>query len=201
MIKQWQRRLYLKWLWYKHAYPFNWAHKPLCSHFRNDVIQMRSVYLCRSCVMAYAGIGIAVLSSVAFPGAADRFGPIILLLCCAAILPFSFPKLYKKLPRLIRDFLRFIMGCTIVLCLYLVLSGQYLPGLTGVFLLFLFWTVYMRGRRIIKLKACDCCSEFGKQDICSGFRFQAERIRLYENEATDFLLASGYIPGITRTKT
>ncbi|MCP4346660.1 MAG: hypothetical protein GY795_14180 [Desulfobacterales bacterium] len=58
----------------------------------------------------------------------------------------------------------------------------------------------MRSRGIIKLKACDRCPEFGRQDICPGFRFQAEKIRLYENEATDFLLDSGYFPDITKTK-
>ncbi|MCP4113548.1 MAG: hypothetical protein GY749_49825 [Desulfobacteraceae bacterium] len=56
----------------------------------------------------------------------------------------------------------------------------------------------MRSRRIIKLKACDQCPEFGRQDICAGFRLQAEKIRLYENEATDFLLDSGYFPDITK---
>ncbi|MDM8549357.1 hypothetical protein QUF72_04730 [Desulfobacterales bacterium HSG2] len=56
----------------------------------------------------------------------------------------------------------------------------------------------MNERRSRKLKACNGCPELGKGEICSGFRVQAENIRQFEDEATDFLLNSGYVPDMIK---
>ncbi|MDM8524016.1 hypothetical protein QUF80_11670 [Desulfococcaceae bacterium HSG8] len=61
-----------------------------------------------------------------------------------------------------------------------------------------FWIIYFRERKTRKLKACDNCSEYGKGEICSGFRIQAQRIRRFEEEATEFIINSGYVPDLKK---
>lgn len=199
MVQQIKRKIILNCLWIRHSYSFNWAHKPLCSRFRKDVIKLNRIHLCRSCIMSYFGIIISLLFLFSFNKIADRFGSVIFVIICLATLPLSHPKLYKKLHRSACDLLRFLIGFIIPLSIFLVLSKQYVTGITGIIILSIFWKIYFRERKIRKLKVCDNCSEYRKGEICSGFRMQAQCIRNYENEATNFIINSGYAPIMKKT--
>ncbi len=191
-----KRKIILKYLWIKHSYTFNWAHKPLCKHFSKGFIKLNKIYLCRSCTMTYFGITVSLLSLFSFISFFNKFGSLTFIMLCLAILPFSYPEVYKNLHRSICDLLRFFLGFIIPLSIYLILSKQYMTGIPGIIIILLFWKIYFHKRKIRKLKACDNCIEFDKGEICSGFKMQAQNIRNYENEATDFIINSGYIPSI-----
>ena len=60
--------------------------------------------------------------------------------------------------------------------------------------MFVFWRIYFRRRRIAKLEACGSCSQLRAGQICEGFAYQAEHLRRYEQAATEYLLAGGYVP-------
>ena len=41
-------KAYMKWLWLRHSWTFNWAHKPLCERYARDVLRIGRFHVCRS---------------------------------------------------------------------------------------------------------------------------------------------------------
>lgn len=185
--------LRVKWLWLRHAYTFNWAHKPLCERFKKDVLRVGGLYLCRSCTCAYAGLAGGAVIALAAP-LSDALWLALFPSILVAVLGFSVPPLYKRLPRRVRDILRFQAGALIPLALHVCISIQFWVGAVGLAAILAFWCLYFRLRKIRKLCECDGCPELGSGDICSGFALQAGHVRRYESEATDLLLHSGFVP-------
>ncbi len=188
----------LKWLWLRHAYPFYWAHKPLCERFRGDVLRIGRLYLCRSCTMAYLGLGVGMLLCVLWRNPLKEVGAALFLALAAVTVALSLPTWYRHWPRRMRDVLRFALGGTIALCAYLLLWDQVLAGLAGTAVLAAFWRAYMILRRPRRLDACTGCPELLDDAICTGFTFQAEHVRRYEEAATRRMIASGYLPQAVR---
>ena len=186
-------RLRIRMLWPKHTYSFYWAHKPLCARFAEDVLKLGTIYLCRSCSATYVGMftGIALLS---FTPESSGLFPMMFLAVLIGVLIFSVPSLYKRLPRFVRDMVRFASGILIPASVYLCSGPGYRIGILGLGALFLFWCVYMRMRKRRKLKECDGCPELELNRICSGFEMQANHIRRYQTEADELLAESGYMP-------
>ncbi len=203
------RRLYLKALWLRKTYPFLWAHKPLCEKYREDVIAIQGISLCRSCLFVYLGITAGVLfyliaacfykaySAGNLVGMERYFTaflyPLLAALSCLVML-FSSPYFYKKMPRKIRDLLRFFLGFLIPSFLSLLLFGKILFPLLFLLIFFLCFRVYSRKRVKRKLRICFDCTEYSEEHICSGYILQSELIREYEEEATEYLLRCGYLP-------
>jgi hypothetical protein len=182
-------RLWL--LWIRHSYRFRWAHRPLCSRFRDGVLRIGQVHLCRSCVCAYSGIVVAALACLLVPAVRASALPLL----CYLMLPtlaFSMPQLYKRCPRWARDGLRFSMGLCISLCFCILLMGKLMVSVLCAGILLLFWRIYFVMRRNRRAQACNACSELG--GICTGCHLQADAVRAYEAEATQLLLASGRNP-------
>lgn len=194
LFGRWRSWLSWKWLWLSHVYPFYWAHKPLCERFRRDVLRIGRIHFCRSCTMAYAGIALGILLCVSFREPLRDVAPAGFAALAGVTLALSFPVWYRRWTRPMRDVLRGMMGGTIALCGYLLLWGAPLPGLIGVAVLALFWRGYLAVRGSYRLKVCAGCPHLQENAICPGFALQAERIRRYEEKATDLLLARGHVP-------
>lgn len=190
VLHKWRSALALKWLWLVHVYPFNWAHKPLCDRFCHDVVRIGHVHLCRSCLLAYVGILAGVVASIAAPSFLQTHGATVFAPIAATTILFSLPFWYKRWPRRLRDVLRFCMGLSIALCGCLLVSGQILVGMAGAIALAVFWRTYLTLRRRRRMQSCAGCPELGGQRICSGFQFQAECLRAYEQKATQWILAN-----------
>jgi len=186
--------LYWKWLWLCHVYPFYWAHHPLCNRFRCDVVRIGRLHLCRSCLMAYAGFALGVVLCVCFRELLRGVAPLLFASLAGVTLTFSAPVWYKRCSRPMRDVVRGMMGGVIALCGYLLLSGSPLPGLIGAVALIVFRKAYLALRRRSRLKACTGCLHLRGDEICPGFALQAERLRQYDQRATDLLVAGGYVP-------
>lgn len=187
-------KAYLKWLWISKTYSFRWAHKPLCNHFKEDIISTGAIYLCRSCVSTYLGI-VAGVFFVLFSTVSSENISIFLVVLLLITLPLSHPLIYKKNPRPLRDILRFNLGIIISFSLLLLCYYQnFTLPLTVISISLLFGKFYYHKRSIRKLKICEECSEFQTDSICSGYKMQANIIREYEDKATDFLYKSSYIP-------
>lgn len=200
MIGKIIRRITLKKLWLKHSYTFNWSHKPLCNRFKKGVIKINNVYICRSCTAAYSGLFLSLIILKLISGIRVEFISIFYIILFSLTVSFSSPPLYKKLPRIICDFLRFFMGTLITLSGYLIWKKDFLTGVTGIALLFIFWVFYFTQRKKRKSRVCNNCNEYGKDRVCTGFNKQAQYIRSYEEEATDYLLKTGYIPSFKNIK-
>ncbi|MBN2477215.1 MAG: hypothetical protein JXB62_21585 [Pirellulales bacterium] len=186
--------LFWKGLWLRHVWPFYWAHKPLCGRFRQDVLRVGGVYLCRSCTLAYAGLGLGLLLGVVMRDVLREAGAAPFVGFTAVTLAFSFPAWYKGWARPVRDVLRAMMGLTIAWCGCLLLVGQIATGLIGAVVLAVFWKGYLTVRRRRLIGACHGCAALDRDEICPGFALQAEAIRRYEQAATERILADGYVP-------
>lgn len=181
----------LKWIWLYHTYTFNWAHRPLCDRFRSGVLQFGRIHLCRSCMFAYIGIVLGILTSLKFSIFIQQIQLIWILSALFPIIFLSYPKLYKKFPRFFQDVLRLTMGIFIGVSPFLLIYQNYLSGITTLIVMSVFWWIYFRQRQIRKRHACDKCPELDLPEICSGFKEQADAICLYEIQATDFMYKSG----------
>lgn len=192
------QRIYLKALWLKKCYSFNWAHKPLCENYRDDVLRVGHIYICRSCSCAYLGVGVALLLVFFFSQLFYDYNMQIAGTLLLTTLPFSHPFIYKKLGRRIRDLLRLFLGVLLVVWAHLLFTGNLLFAFGFFVLLLLFWRSYYKKRAKRKLDDCFACAEYSKEQICSGYRLQAECIREYEELATDYLLQTGHRPDVLK---
>ena len=188
-----RQRLHIKRLWLGHAWTFNWAHKPLCARFREDVVRIGRAYVCRSCLLVYSGLITGIVLFLAI-GAQLSFPAVCMGVTLTALtVVLSAPVWYKKWPRCVRDILRFASGLSISFCLSLLFTGHVAIGIIGAALMLAFWKVYFHLRGGRKRQACDGCEQLDTGRICAGFAYQAEHIRRYEQAATDYLLAEGGI--------
>jgi len=192
----WTTRWRLKGLWLAHAYSFAWAHKPLCARFDRDVLRLGRVRLCRSCACVYGGMLFALAGGLAWTETVREYGHIGLCLLAVPTLALSMPWVYHRLPRRMRDGLRFTLGSVIVLSGLAVWQGHWLPGGIGLVVMLVAWRFYRRSRGIHKQHACDGCPELGSRTVCSGYAYQADLIRAYERTATDLVLNTGFVPPI-----
>ena len=185
----------LKSLWLARAWPFLWAHKPLCPRFTRDVLKIGRLHLCRSCTLAWSGIAASIVSTWLFKSYITEYGLPFALTLIAPLLLFSFPSIYKSLPRIIRDILRFGMGLAIPLTIYISLYINLPAGSILLLILVAFWWYYLHLRKRRKLTECNGCPELSEPRVCTGFTLQAEGVRQYEEDATKILMNSGYKPG------
>ena len=191
----WLFQIRLWWLWLVCSLQFRWAHRPLCARFRSGVIKIRSIHLCRSCICAYCGILTCAIYLILFHPPSTR--AITALICLGVpTLAMSGPWCYKKLPRALRDILRWTMGAMIALCGYLLICRELIIAVPVAAVLFIFWRVYFKARRKRRLHACEGCEELSIKGICSGCRLQADGVRRYEDTATRLYLASSQVPEI-----
>jgi len=180
-------QLRLKWLWLAHAYPFHFAHKPLCDRFRHDVLRVGHIAVCRSCTMAYTGLIAGGLLCWWLHPAAATWAPWWLLAAGGLTVAMSHPRWYGRWPRTVRDLLRFSMGSLIALSGYLLLAQQIAVGLAAAVVLAWFWRSYYRKRGGRKAAACGGCPELEQGRICPGYERQAVLIRQYEEKATELV--------------
>jgi len=183
----------LRFLWLKHTYPYRWAHRPLCSRFRRDILKVGPIHLCRSCLCVYAGLLVSGAALACFPMIRNSAIPLLLCLGVPTLI-LSAPLLYAKFSRHVRDVLRFSTGCCIPLCICTGLTGHVAASALCAVILFLFWRIYFTLRRNRKAAACTGCVEIGEPGICSGCSRQADGIRAYETEATALLLSARGVP-------
>ncbi|MHC4228592.1 MAG: hypothetical protein ACYSWW_09865 [Planctomycetota bacterium] len=111
-------------------------------------------------------------------------------------LALSGPWCYKRLPRVVRDILRWTMGAVIAICGYLWISRELIVAIPVTIVLLVFWMAYFNVRRKRRLHACDGCEELSDKGVCSGCRLQADGVRRYEQTATQLYLASGRVPAL-----
>lgn len=189
-------RLFLKILWLRKTASFYWAHKPLCAAYKDDVLRIGAIRLCRSCFLAYFGMLSNLLALILFPGLYADYGHILLAALLSVALPLSYPALYTRLPRRFRDICRFSLGLLIVQTIWGLLNGHAMLALVAIVLSCALWRVYFRKRSTRKIRRCLTCDEYSGDRVCSGFATQVNLLREYEEEATEYILGTGYVPKI-----
>ena len=146
--------------------------------------------------MLYLGMAATLVLSGFYRPLLAKWGPAVLLGTAIVTLAMSAPLWYSRWPRAFRDALRFALGGVIALCCWMPLLGHWAHGLLVAGVLAAFWRWYLRQRGGRKTRCCDGCKELAQDGICSGFSRQAERIRRYEEEATDVLTSAGHRPNL-----
>lgn len=175
------RGLVDKWVWWRHAWFFNWAHKPLCEPYREDVLRLGQLRLCRGCSALWFGAlitGPLLLALSPRPLWSAIFAA--LFMTSAAL---SHPSLHSKWPRAVRDALRVATGCLPTLAVGMLARGHPLVGAGALTLLAGTYLLYRQLRKPRGLHKCESCPESG-QGICSGYAVQAQAIRVWEEEAS-----------------
>lgn len=190
MIRGLLRRLGERWTWLRHTYPFQLAHGPLCERYEADSVRVGHVHLCRSCLALYVALaGVVAALFVWSPGANGVL--IALAVTAAVVFPLSWPPLYRRFPRILRDALRGGAGVFGAITLFALLMGYWLPTMIGVVVGAGGLLVYSRVRRRQRAHMCDGCPELGAGGVCSGYAVQAQHIRRYEDA-----MAARVAPGI-----
>lgn len=176
----------------KHCYPADFSHKPLCSRFKDNVLKIGKVFLCRSCVFLYTGIISGGPGILLFR---DWFTQNFFILFVLLLLPvfLSYPRVYNKMPRFARDILRFGSGIFMALLLL-----SWLPMGIPFFIIALsiftgLYFVYRHLRKKDFHRLCEGCNEHGQGKICSGFTYKAQLIRNFEKAYEDYLYRKFYI--------
>ena len=141
----------VRWLW--HTWPFQFAHGPLCARFREDVLRLGRVHLCRSCVALYSGAAIALAALLAFPPGGDG------LLALGGVLGvvvavLSWPPRYKRMPRRVRDLVRAGAGVWVAAVVALWFSGLWLAAAIGTAAIVGMFVLFSRVRMRQRVHAC-----------------------------------------------
>ena len=181
--------VYMRWLWWRHTWTFQGAHKPLCDRFHRDVLHMGRLHVCRSCAALYGSLGVALVGA---PLYRDYLGTAVgvsvtgLLL---SVLLLSSPAHYRHRGRLGRDLLRGLTGALGGVSLVALTTVACPWGIVNLVGLVVAWRVFRQTRNqyATQSDACTGCSECGKEGICSGFQQQAMHLRAYEEAATTWL--------------
>lgn len=159
---------------FKYNYWHMFAHKPLCEKYKNEVIKIRNVFLCRSCTLLYLGL---------FAGLFIKTSALFFAVAFTVICLLSTEKIYKSFNRRVRDFLRFTLGFLITNMIHLLISLNF-AGFYGVITFSFGCHYYFKKRKKRKLRECSSCLEVSSNKICSGFERQAPSIRRFQEELT-----------------
>jgi len=172
-------------LWYKRLIiflPILFAHKPICKTFRGDLFFFKGIYFCRSCSFLVLGFLLGFLSISFFDLTQYMLYIYLSIVIAGVVFILSHPKLYKVLPRLIKDWIRFFLGWSIANFLFLLIFKRFFLFIWALSLLLILRLVYSKIRGKMKDKACNKCSEYYKDKLCSGFLLKAELMKKYEDE-------------------
>jgi len=175
------RALVEKLAWLRHAWFFHWAHKPLCEPYREDVLRLGKLRLCRGCTGLWFGVLGSAVALVAVTGQVDALVlPWALVFCAVATL--SFPAWHGRWPRPVRDLLRFTSGALVPVPLAWAFTGSTVTGLLALGSLLGTYALHAHLRKDHRLAKCGACPELGR-GICSGYAEQSEAIRAWEEGA------------------
>lgn len=171
-----------KLLWLRYCWWFTWAHKPLCPHFRQDLLYIGTLRLCRSCTVAY-GAGLASALALWLYEFTPEYVSVFYVCAFPITLILSWPPIYKRLPRINRDVLRALLGTLIPATVYIAFFGSTVLAVAGAGCFAFFWKAVSRKRQQHKLNSCEGCSELSLQHTCSGYKQQLVSIRRFQDEA------------------
>lgn len=164
------------WLRLRHGWPVRWAHHPLCARHAHETWRIGRLHLCRGCVSLALGVGGGTAAVLAAGGpwcawTLAAIGP--------AAFAASWPPLYHRLPRWLRDLLRVATGTSIALIAWV--AGSW-PALAWPLLpaLGLLWWRFRRARERVLARRCLGCPELGAGEVCSGYRLAADCARALE---------------------
>lgn len=179
--------------WWRHAWPYRWAHKPLCERFTHDVVRLGRLNLCRGCLALWSGVlGAGALAFAGIPTAKTAALILTILLPTVAIL--SHPSLHARWPRPVRDLLRASAGAAVPLALQALARGRPIEGLAAIGALGGVVALHRMRRAPQRAAMCDGCPELDRPGICSGYRLQARATTAHERRMEENLIASGYVP-------
>ena len=190
VVSGWRTRAVLAALWWRHAYSFAFAHRPLCDRHRDGVLRVGHVHLCRSCVLLYAAAAATALTAsfADLPYAAFVPGFYALMV---GVLVLSYPTLYERFPRSAKDMLRVAAGVLLVLLVVFPAYGPVWLGVLNIAAFAVGYRVSLNEFRRWKQHACDGCPELGLGRICGGYCQQADAVRNYVAAAEGYLLRRG----------
>lgn len=164
--------------WIRYCYPFLMLHKPLCKQFQQDVIIFfDKLFFCRSCFFVYFGLILSLIwaLSQSLELSVQCFIPLFLF-----VFIFSYPKLYNKFGRRIKDIVRFFNGVMIGAIIVLGVRGQLFFSILMLLGLFGIKKIYNIQRAKNAKDACVGCEELQHGRVCRGYKRQITEMLAFE---------------------
>lgn len=168
-------------IFYKYFYKFIFLHKPLCPRYKDSTIILFGLYICRSCLLLYSGflISMVLLLKMLYKVNFDIYLG-LLFFGFILILILSYPPIYSKFNRLVKDFIRFFDG--VFLAAMFVICFK-INIFTGFLSLFVFWIIkYSYNKKRSGERICKDCKDLVDGTTCVGYKLQKETLLKIEEE-------------------
>ncbi len=188
MIASLQNKLINRWLWFKNCWWFTFSHKPLCTHYHKDTFKIGRLFVCRSCTLVYSSALITLIAALLL-GSYFTVSMSIMLLCFTiGVTGLSYPPLYKRHSRTVRDILRSLLGVLIIASSFNIYHAPIIIWSYAPFtLLIICWVIFGKSRQENKRGKCYSCPEFKENSVCSGYEKQIVSVQAYQDKFAEIL--------------
>ncbi|MHA1973632.1 MAG: hypothetical protein ACTSW1_11595 [Candidatus Hodarchaeales archaeon] len=171
--------------------PFYFAHHPLCSNYRKEVIKIRSWYFCRGCFFVYLSTIIAFSATLIF----NPFESFTIFEGISIVIIITFPAwlalFLSTQNRRLKDVFRISLGSGWGIS---IAESLLRPNILDKFIIlacialayFIFKLLKTRQNLRQKDLICSKCPE-NKNNYCSGYKRQLEIERDFSKEISDYL--------------
>lgn len=179
---------------------FYFSHHPLCKNYRKEVFGIRGHYFCKGCSEVYGSVFLTIVLTFMVQSLQSFNLYSLLIIAILSILPSVIGNFYHFKIRIIKDFIRIILGIGLGIALSQVFFSPTLEGKIIVlvmiliaYFLFLFTRTRLTSQHQYHL--CPNCEQFNDQ-ACSNYRrvFNAEG--QYSRIISDYIqkkISSGYM--------
>ena len=176
------------------------SHHPLCQNFKNEVIEIRRIFVCRGCTFFYMSFVITFVILFANTTIFSVEPLYLFILVNILAFPSFFGSYMKSKNRLIKDVYRIFLGMAVAFPLTAVIL---ISSLVVKALIVIFITLYFFSFKIIRQKThivdllCEECENF-TDNACINYRRVFKSQRDHSRVISDYLqkklVKSNYIP-------
>ncbi|MHA1215012.1 MAG: hypothetical protein ACTSPG_06925 [Candidatus Hodarchaeales archaeon] len=174
--------------------PYYFAHHPLCSNYRKEVIQVGTWYLCRGCFFVFLSMIVSLLVTFILNPFRNLnlFEGVILVIfiTCPAWVALFLSTNNRRL----KDIFRISLGLGWGISLAEILNRPNLLEkftIIGAIILVYFLFKFLKSRQNLRQKdlICSKCSE-RNNNYCSGYKKQLEIERIFTQDLSNYLQSS-----------
>ncbi|MHA1115871.1 MAG: hypothetical protein K9W45_05595 [Candidatus Heimdallarchaeum aukensis] len=166
-------------------YPYRLAHHPTCEKYKDHVYTIKGIKVCRGCFNLYLGqiVGLILAFILSFVLDVEFWIPFILTY---VLYSFTLLNLKFEIPRLIKDFFRFLLGIavimsylTVILSIFELIKGINILAIVSLFLVglthLLSRTLLVKWRNGQNRKICLSCEQY-HLPRCEGMKLAYDRM-------------------------
>lgn len=183
---------YLKFLHLKYTYTFYFSHHPLCDKYKNHIYKIGNMYICKGCFHTYSGFSVlSILYLILSLNKISFFFSIFesvygLLLNLLFLFPLIVDILNIKVPRIIKNLFRQMLGYAIATALFVIIFSSILFKFISILVMIITYIKLKIARKSKKYNICITCEEYdlNSSQACSGFSFSVKQLLKFSEKAS-----------------